>query len=131
MVVSFINDPDRFVDDRLTTLVTSKAQRALYKLGIDTTVLRTCRQIYIEALPMLYGDNNFVFFSASALDLFRDKGLVGIPRKCSLLVLRCTRTKAHIQLRREMRYHQRPLVQFRTKPTRSATVNTQIDPRPH
>lgn len=99
MVVSFSNHPDRLVDDRLTTLVTSKAQRALYKLGIDTTVLRTCRQIYIEALPMLYGDNKFVFFSASALDLFRDKGLVGIPRKYSLHVLRCTRTKAHIQLR--------------------------------
>lgn len=80
-MVSFINHPDRLVDDRLTTLVTSKAQRAKYKLGIDTTVLRTCRQIYIEALAMLYGENNYVFFSSSALDLFRDKGLVGIPRK--------------------------------------------------
>lgn len=79
MVASFIDHPDRLVNDRLTTLVTSKAQRALYKLGIDATVLRTCRLIYIEALSMLYGENNFVFFSASALDLFRDKGLVGTP----------------------------------------------------
>jgi len=87
MVVSYINNPDRLVEDRLTTLVTSKAQRALYKTGIDTTVLRTCRQVYMEALPMLYGENNFVFFSPSALDLFRNKGLVGIPGMFSLFVL--------------------------------------------
>lgn len=93
LVASCIDHPDRLVEDRISTLIITKAQKAMYKLGIDTAVLRACRQIYIEALPMLYGDNNFVFFSASALEVFRDKGLVGMPRKSSLLVLRHTLTK--------------------------------------
>lgn len=95
MVVASIDHPDRLVDDRLTTLVTSKAQKALYKLGIDATVLRTCRLIYIEALPMLYGENNFVFFSVLALSLFRDKGLVSMPCKYSLLLPRRTHILKH------------------------------------
>jgi len=92
MVVNYINHPDRLVYDRLTTLVTSKAQRVLYKLSVDTTVLRTCRQIYFEALPILYEENYFVFFSPQALDMFRDKGLIGIPRKYLLIVLQRTYT---------------------------------------
>lgn len=124
LVASCIDHPDRLVEDRISTLIITRAQKAMYKLGIDTTVLRTCRQIYIEALPMLYGDNKFVFFSASALEVFRDKGLVGIPRKFSLFMLQRTRTKVFENSRRQMRRLQRSLIQLRPKPSRSAIADT-------
>ena len=42
---------------------------------IDATVLRTCRQMYAETLPILYGDNAFYFMNVRALDTFRKEGL--------------------------------------------------------
>ncbi|KAG7005238.1 hypothetical protein G7Y79_00021g051050 [Physcia stellaris] len=44
-------------------------------LDIDATVLRTCRQMYAETLPILYGDNAFYFTNVRALDTFRKEGL--------------------------------------------------------
>ena len=44
-------------------------------LDIDATVLRTCRQMYAETLPILYGGSTFCFTNVSALDTFRKEGL--------------------------------------------------------
>ena len=81
VVVGPINHPEQLVEDRLVILVISSAQKVAKKMGIDATVLRTCYSVYNEALPMLYGENNFTFFSPSALELFRDKGLVEVRCK--------------------------------------------------
>ncbi|KAL8787424.1 MAG: hypothetical protein Q9213_002201 [Squamulea squamosa] len=42
---------------------------------IDATILRTCRQIYTEALPVLYSENMFQFFKMPYLKMFRTQGL--------------------------------------------------------
>lgn len=46
---------------------------------IDAAILRTCRQIYSETLPILYGQNTFEFSSANAIRSFQSKSLVGYP----------------------------------------------------
>ena len=46
---------------------------------IDSAVLRTCRQIYSEALPILYGQNTFEFSSVNAIRSFQSKSLIGYP----------------------------------------------------
>ncbi|CAD6564026.1 MAG: hypothetical protein ASARMPRED_002656 [Alectoria sarmentosa] len=46
---------------------------------IDSTILRTCRVIYSEALPILYGQNTFEFSSANAIRSFQSKSLIGYP----------------------------------------------------
>ena len=46
---------------------------------IDSAILRTCRLIYAEALPILYGQNTFEFSSANAIRSFQSKSLVGYP----------------------------------------------------
>ena len=47
---------------------------------IDAALLRTCRMIYSEALPMLYGLNTFQFSSGSSLRHFQNQGLSGYPQ---------------------------------------------------
>ncbi|KAL6719355.1 hypothetical protein ACLMJK_003594 [Lecanora helva] len=42
---------------------------------VDATVLRTCRLIYSEALPILYGQNTFAFYSVNAIRSFQSKSL--------------------------------------------------------
>ena len=46
---------------------------------IDSAILRTCRMIYFEALPILYGQNTFEFSSANAIRSFQSKSLIGYP----------------------------------------------------
>lgn len=46
---------------------------------IDAAVLRTCRIVYSEALPILYGQNTFEFSSANAIRSFQSKSLIGYP----------------------------------------------------
>ncbi len=46
---------------------------------IDSAILRTCRMIYSEALPILYGQNTFEFSSANAIRSFQSKSLIGYP----------------------------------------------------
>ena len=54
---------------------------------IDAAFLRTCRLIYSEALPILYGYNTFEFSSSNAIRSFQSKSLIGYPpgRPFSLL----------------------------------------------
>lgn len=47
--------------------------------NIDATILRTCRMIYNEALPILYGQNTFTFSSANSIRCFQSKSLIGYP----------------------------------------------------
>ena len=42
---------------------------------VDSTLLRVCRKMYTEALPLLYGENTFCFNSVSGLHTFRSEGL--------------------------------------------------------
>lgn len=46
--------------------------------NIDAAILRTCRLIYNEGLPMLYG-NTFQFSSAHSIRSFASKGLFSFP----------------------------------------------------
>ncbi|KAG7005195.1 hypothetical protein G7Y79_00021g050620 [Physcia stellaris] len=43
---------------------------------MDATILRTCRRIYQEALPMLYGDNLFQFYTPAELNLFKTHSIM-------------------------------------------------------
>lgn len=47
---------------------------------ISATLLRTCRKVYNEALPILYGRNVFIFSRPKAIDNFRDSGIDGWTR---------------------------------------------------
>lgn len=58
-------------------------------LAIDATVLRTCRQMYAETLPILYGDSTFCFTNVSALDTFRKEGLATTWCKLQIKLLCC------------------------------------------
>ncbi|KAL8784091.1 MAG: hypothetical protein Q9195_009182 [Heterodermia aff. obscurata] len=40
---------------------------------IDSSILRTCRRVYEEGLPILYGDNVFMFTEAMGVTAFRDQ----------------------------------------------------------
>ena len=42
---------------------------------IDPTILRTCRAIYDEALPILYGENTFYFSRPEKMAAFKKVGL--------------------------------------------------------
>ena len=56
---------------------------------LDSAILRTCRLIYAEALPVLYGQNTFEFSSANAIRSFQSKSLIGYPGRVPNL--RCYR----------------------------------------
>ena len=47
--------------------------------NISAALLRTCRAIYEEALPILYGRNVFEFSDPDAIDEFRDSGIASYP----------------------------------------------------
>ena len=53
-------------------------------LDLDARVLRTCRQMYDEGLPMLYGENHFVFGDIEDVTLF---AMHRLPQyRCKLLL---------------------------------------------
>ena len=72
-------------------------------LAIDARMLRTCRQIYAETLPILYGDNTFCFTNLSALDTFREEGLATTQcesynsKCCTMMIDRYLSGKIQIQ----------------------------------
>ena len=45
--------------------------------GLEPAILCTCRSIYLQALPILYGNNTFKFNSGESLTEFAHKGLDG------------------------------------------------------
>ncbi|KAL8890190.1 MAG: hypothetical protein Q9215_002620 [Flavoplaca cf. flavocitrina] len=49
-------------------------------LGLHVRILRSSRQIYEEALPVLYGENVFAFLSSRSLEAFQSKGLVEVHK---------------------------------------------------
>ncbi len=53
---------------------------------VSATLLRTCRMVYNEALPILYGRNVFIFSSPAAIDNFRDSGIDGFSRGKRLVI---------------------------------------------
>ena len=132
VVVGPINHPEKLVEDRLVMLVISSAQKVAKEVDIDATVLRTCYSVYIEALPMLYGENNFIFHSPSALELFRDKGLVEVgckhhhasPAYASLLIY------AHLCSSKQ-RVYPRSLIPFQGRMSRTTIGHSQADAHAH
>ena len=42
---------------------------------LDSRLMRTCRAVYEETLPILYGSNTFEFHSPNAMSLFADSGI--------------------------------------------------------
>lgn len=47
--------------------------------NIDAAILRTCRLVYFEALPVLYGQNVFRFDCAKNIRAFQSKNLTSFP----------------------------------------------------
>lgn len=43
--------------------------------GVDSAVMRTCRKMYHETLPVLYGENRFKFRTKDDLEAFREGNL--------------------------------------------------------
>ena len=42
---------------------------------LDSRLMMTCRAVYDETLPILYGNNTFEFHSPTAMSLFADSGI--------------------------------------------------------
>ena len=78
-----IEHPDKLVNDKLKTFVRKESDRSFSHLGIDSTILQTCRRIHDEALPVLYAHNRFMFDDPVAIEVFRQKGLVKVLCKSS------------------------------------------------
>ncbi len=57
---------------------------------ISATLLRTCRKVYNEALPILYGRNVFSFPNPEAIEKFRDRGIDGWSRGRHIVVIICS-----------------------------------------
>lgn len=47
--------------------------------NLDAAILRTCRLIYSEGLPILYGQNTFQFSSAQSIRHFQNHGIGSYP----------------------------------------------------
>lgn len=63
------------VEEKATALVVPDTVQAYQILAIDATILRTCRKVYQEALPILYQVNQFGFRDVRSLWAFRSGGL--------------------------------------------------------
>lgn len=64
------------LEDARTTIIVPAVVPPILDLSISAAILRTCRSIYTEALPILYQENCFLFSKVSMLLIFRVKGLV-------------------------------------------------------
>ena len=42
---------------------------------VDATFMRTCRSVYDETMPILYGNNVFLFDNPDGIEQFRSRGL--------------------------------------------------------
>jgi len=77
LVTTEIDNPSQLVNEKLRSLIIPASHPRLVILSvIDATVLRTCRRIYEEALPILYGDNTYKFSIATSLEVFKGEGLI-------------------------------------------------------
>jgi len=63
------------VEEKATALIIPDTVQAYQILAIDATILRTCRKVYQEALPILYQVNQFGFQDVRSLWAFRSGGL--------------------------------------------------------
>ncbi len=63
------------VEEKAAALVVSDIRHAHQILAIDSTILRTCRKVYEEALPISYKVNHFGFRDVRSLRAFRSGGL--------------------------------------------------------
>ena len=63
------------VTDKQHSLIIPSNRPAIFSLGIDATFLRTCKQIYLEALPVLYQNNTFGFSEVQMIETFKRNGL--------------------------------------------------------
>ena len=78
-----IEHPDKLINDKLETFVRKESHRSFSHLGIDSTILQTCRRVHDEALPVMYAHNRFIFDNPVAIEIFRRRGLVKVPGKSS------------------------------------------------
>jgi len=67
-----ITEVDSLVDSKIASIVLPVPRS---RRGLDATVLRTCRRVYHEALPILYGENWFSFDNVAAIKTFSVRGL--------------------------------------------------------
>lgn len=69
--------------------VVSVKDRKDQRWNTDSIVLRVCRRIYHEALPILYRENDFLFFGLEDLRDFRSLGLATVTcefhRNCKII----------------------------------------------
>jgi len=84
LVASEFDNPSQLVNEKMRSLIVPASHPRLIILSIDATALRTCRRIYEEALPILYGDNTYKFSTASSLETFKGEGLIRTACKDSL-----------------------------------------------
>ena len=113
-------------------LVISSAHKVAKKVGIDATVLRTCYSVYNEALPMLYGENKFTFYSPSALEVFRDKGLVEIRCKHRHASLAYASLLIYSPLSSSKQpVYSRSLILFHGRMSRTTLGRSQVDAHAH
>lgn len=54
--------------------------------GLDATILQTCRSVYDEALPILYGCNFFSFRNPDHIKKFKSEGLGDFGQELSNLL---------------------------------------------
>lgn len=76
LVTSEIDNPSQLVNEKMRSLIIPASHPRLVILSVDATALRTCRRIYEEAFPILYGDNTYKFSTATSLETFRGEGLI-------------------------------------------------------
>ena len=82
LVAGHISCPAQLVEMKYTTFVYTESRGyPSSDLGTDPTILQTCRRIYSEALPILYGRNNFHFYHPREIQVFRERCLVELPCK--------------------------------------------------
>lgn len=67
------------VEEKCMMLVIPAGRRLSDRLGIDSSILRSCRKAYEEALPILYQENSFCFQNFQSLQSFRTGGLTVLP----------------------------------------------------
>lgn len=76
LVAPEIDNPSHLVNEKMRSLIIPASHPRLIILSVDATALRTCRRIYEEALPVLYGENTYVFSTAISLETFKGEGLI-------------------------------------------------------
>ena len=81
LITGIIENPDKILNDKMTCFVYSEKDGRSNGLNLNVAILRTCRLIYHEALPMLYQENTFAFCSPDRMQDFRARGLIHMACK--------------------------------------------------